>query len=280
MKPAIHITRTLGIWIALVAGQIIGGMLSAALLHPPAMVMLEDGPFGIFDGMLVVCLFEAIVLALLAAHMRGSFLARAAALFGLYYGVQIVLSLIEAVYFNAYLKLAPELLWMMVAMNLAKALPACALAAYLWRGGEGPADRLTGHAWKIAAIVPLYIACYFSAGFLIAWQGADVRAYYEQGMNIDNGELTLLQVGRGLIWAGLAWIGASRLSGSTRRRAVLVGLAFGAFMAIQLLMPSSFMPWGVRAFHLMEIAVSNFLFGAASVLIWHAGAGRRVASAA
>ncbi len=275
MSAFIFSLKILAIWATLMAGQMIGGMLGSALFHPPEMVLLNDGPFGVFDGIAVTAFLDAIVLALLAANTRGRVFLRGASLFALYYGVQTLLSFIEAVYFNDYLKLSPAILWLIPVSNLLKCLPACILAVLLWKPREADDLHLSGHIWKVAAIIPLYIAFYFSAGFLIAWQGADVRAYYEQGMNIDQGELALLQVGRGLIWAGLAWIGARQISGRTRTRAALTGLAFAAFMSLQLLMPSSFMPWGVRSFHLVEVFVSNFLFGFLAVCIWRAGLPRK-----
>lgn len=258
-------------WLVLMAGQMIGGMVGQALFEPPEMVMLKDGPFDVTQGMAVINVVMAVIFGLLASHLRGIFRMRSISLLALFYSVQTILSLIEAIYFNRYLKLADSLLWLIGVGNLIQAVPAALFAAWLWRGRDGVSPVLRGSIWKIPAIIVLYIFAYFAAGFLIAWQGEAVRTYYEQGMNINQAELALLQVGRGLIWAGLAWIGATQLTGSKVTRASLTGLAFSGFMAIQLLLPTSFMPWEVRLFHLVEVSISNFLFGFAAVMIWLVG---------
>jgi hypothetical protein len=72
-------------------------------------------------------------------------------------------------------------------------------------------------------------------------------------------------VGRGALWAGLARLLARGLSGSTLTKAMLAGAAFAILMAGPLLYPNALMPWPVRQVHLVEIGVSNFLFGLLAV---------------
>ena len=75
-------------------------------------------------------------------------------------------------------------------------------------------------------------------GFGTIWQGAEVRAYYEQGMHIDRGQLALLQVLRGAIWAGLALLIVKSLKGTATVRAVLTGLSFAVLMIIDFETPA------------------------------------------
>ena len=42
---------------------------------------------------------------------------------------------------------------------------------------------------------------------------------------------------------------------------LLVGLAFSGFMIPDLLLPNPFMPWPVRVAHIVEVGVSNTVFG-------------------
>ncbi|CAM3365309.1 hypothetical protein [Asticcacaulis taihuensis] len=256
-----------GVWLALIIGQMAGGMIGQMLTHAAPPAMKPDGPLSLTAAIVVAAGLFAVVLSAMAPAMQWSFWGRFAALFGLLYGLESLLSLIEAIYFNAYVHMTDALLWMMAVGNAVKAVLAALVCALLWRGESQPAERFSGLAWKIPVIIPLYIVFYFGAGALIAWQSADVRAYYAQGFHIDQGQLALLQVGRGLIWALLALLSVASLTGGTWKRAVLTGLAFSVFMAATLLYPNPLMPWSVRHVHLVEVGVSNFLFGILAALI-------------
>ena len=257
------------LWIALYIGQMLGGMISTALLHPQIPKLTMDGPFGTLDGLAAATAGYAIVMAQLAPRLRGSFWMRAGAQFVILYIVGSILSEIEALWCNAYLKLPAAILAMLPLTAFVQAVIGTLVAAALWRGKDEAADSFPGLWWKLLVIIPIYIVFYFGAGALIAWQSADVRAYYEQGGHIDNGHLVLVQGGRGLIWGLTAFVAVRQLTGKKWSRALLTGLAFSVLMAIVLLLPAGFMPWPVRRMHLMEIASSNLLFGilAGSILM-------------
>lgn len=268
MKSTLIVAARLAVvWLVLIVGQMAGGMIGQALTRATVPAMQPDGLLGPFAATAVVAGLFAMVLSLMASSMRGSLAVRFAALFALVYGVETLLSLIEAIYFNDYVHLSNALLALLAVSNGVKAALGALAAALLWPARPDPAERFTGLVWRIPAIIPLYIVFYFGAGALIAWQSADVRAYYAQGFDIDEGQLALLQVGRGLIWALLALLAVSALTGPPRRRALLTGLAFAVFMAATLLYPNPLMPWPVRRMHMLEIAVSNLLFGVSAALI-------------
>ncbi|MGN6210097.1 hypothetical protein [Asticcacaulis sp.] len=260
-----------GVWLALIIGQMAGGMIGQMLTHAAPPAMKPDGPLSLTAAIVVAAGLYAVVLSAMAPAMRWPFWGRFAALFGLLYGLESLLSLIEAIYFNAYVHMTDALLWMMAVGNAVKAALAALVCALLWRGETMPVEHFTGLYWRIPVIIPLYIVFYFGAGALIAWQSADVRTYYAQGFHIDQGQLALLQVGRGLIWALLALLSVASLTGGTWKRAVLTGLAFSVFMAATLLYPNPLMPWSVRHVHLIEVGVSNFLFGILASLILLSG---------
>jgi hypothetical protein len=256
--------KALAIWAALLAGNI-GGTLLVTLPGPAA----GDGPLSGGQAFLAVNALFALVLASLAARLTGPFRQRAIILFLLLYLVETLLSIVESLFFGAFLNLPAGLLGGLAAVNAVKSALAALVAAGLWRGA-GDVAAIDGLPWKLPAIILLYIILYFGAGQVIAWQSAAVRAYYGQGLAIDTGRLVLLQIGRGAVWAGLAWLLARNLRGSALSKAGLSGAAFAVFMTGPLFYPNALMPWAVRQVHLVEIGVSNFLFGLLAVwlLMW------------
>lgn len=280
MKVVTSVGKFALLWAALYIGQILGGAVSTLLLHPQIPKLTMDGPFGTMDGLAVVTAGYALVMSLLAPRLRGSYRLRAGAQFLILFVVGSLLSEIEAIWFNAYLKLPAAVLAMLPLTAFVQASIGALVAAALWRGKNEAAERFPGLWWKLPVIIPIYIVFYFGAGALIAWQSPDVRAYYEQGMHIDDLQLALLQVGRGLIWGLTAFVAVRQLTGEKWLRALLTGLAFAVFMAIVLLLPAGFMPWPVRRMHLVEILSSNLLFGILASLILMTGMKPKVASEA
>jgi hypothetical protein len=262
-----------GVWLALIIGQMAGGLIGQMVTHAATPAFKPEGPFDLMTAMIISSGLYALVLTAMASQMRWGFWGRAISLFILLYVLESLLSEIEAIYFNTYLHMSNSLLVLMAISNAIKAAIVALVCAVLWRGNGQPAERFSGLAWKIPVISLLYVVFYFGAGALIAWQSADVRAYYAQGFHIDQGQLALLQVGRGLIWALLAWLSAASLTGGVWRRAPLTGAAFSVLMALPLLYPNPLMPWPVRQVHLVEVGVSNFLFGivVSLLLLWGVG---------
>lgn len=260
----------LAVFVAVTVGAFGGGILGMALLHPVLpVVQPHDGPLDVTSSMLLVSAVFAALLSLIASRLRGEFWQRALVLFGVVYTITTIQSLNEAFYFQAYLKLSSSVLYMSAVANLVRDGLGAIVAAALWRGADGEAERFGGLWWRIALIIPIYIVIYFGAGAMIAWQGAALRAYYDQASHIDRGPLALFQVFRSLIWSAAAFAAVRQMTGSGWSRALIVGLSFSLFMAVLLFIPGGFMPWDVRKFHMMEVGASNLLFGfiAASILL-------------
>lgn len=265
------IFKFIGLAVALLAGQVAGSILAGMLLPAATAAMpAHDGPFDLTQGLLLMTAADAVALALYAARLRGGFIARSAALFALLYMVGSGLSVIETVYFNTYIKLPVHMIEQVALSGLIQALIAAPAAAALWRGQAGEAETVGGIWWRLPLIAAVYIVFYFGAGQFIAWQGAELRAYYDQAAHIDHAQLALLQFGRGLIWAGLAWMSVQGLTGARWPRALVTGIAFSVIMVMPLVIPNPYMLWDVRKMHVMEIASSNLLFGllAAAILLW------------
>jgi len=269
--------KAVAIWIVLILGQIAGGLIFLSSVPPfPA-----DGPISTGQAMLIVSAVDAIILTLIATQMRvrGWNLGLFLGLF--YFGVQSLQSLIEALIFGSDVHLPVDLLLLSAAAALVKTLLVSGAMAWLWRDQtEGEARPLEGLGWKAPAIAALYAVCYFGAGHLIAWQSAAVRAYYAHYedffSHFDAGSAWLLavQLFRGLLWGALAWIPARAMSGSPTKVALFVGVALSGIMVPQLLFPNPIMPWPVREMHMIEVGVSNFIFGVVATLILLAGGKR------
>jgi len=262
--------KWLAVLVALMVGSIAGGMFGMGLLHPVLPpVPPHDGPLDVMPALLVVSAVFAVLLSLIASRLRGVFWTRVLVLFGVVYTITTVQSLNEAFYFQSYIKLSSAALYMSGIANLVRDALGAIVAAALWRGADGEAERFTGLWWRVAVIAPIYVAIYFGAGAWIAFQGEALRAYYDQAAHIDQGRLALFQVFRSLIWSAAAFAMVRQTTGSFWSRSLIVGLAFSLFMAVVLFVPGGFMPWDVRKFHMMEVGASNLLFGfiAASILL-------------
>ncbi|WP_114953604.1 hypothetical protein [Sphingosinicella terrae] len=253
--------KAAAIWVVTIIAAIAGN----ALFPLPMEAAAGDGPLTAGQAFLLVNGLTALVLSALAPRLNGAAWERAALLFLFVFLLETLLSQIESWFFGQWLALPAGMLPAMTAAGAIKAMAAAGAAALLWRPRARTAPRLSGLAWKLPLVVAAYVLLYFAAGQFIAWQSEAVRAYYEEGLGIDTGRLVLLQVGRGAVWALLAAVAAWRLGGPPLGRALLAGTAFSVLMAAPLLFPNPFMPWSVRSVHLVEIGVSNFLFGLLAV---------------
>lgn len=263
------IGKTVLVWIAILAGAVIGGLLFP--VSPEAGSQAE--PLSAGQALLIVGLVDALVLILLAKVLRGEWARKFFVLFVTMVVVEPVLSFSEALIFGASVQMPAEFLLKVGLGNAVKAALGAAAAASLFRSEASAAERPVGLAWKVPAIIALYLVAYFGAGQFIAWQSETVRAYYGDGALIPpQGLLILAQIVRGLVWAAIAILLFANLHGSTVARGLLIGSAFAFIMAVPLLFPNGYMPWPVRQVHFVEIAVSNFLFGIASAFVLGFGA--------
>jgi hypothetical protein len=131
--------------------------------------------------------------------------------------------------------------------------------------------------WKLSVIAVVYVLLYFTFGYFVAWQSPAVRSYYngtdagnffaQMAHTVrDSPWLLLLQFFRGLLWTALAVPVIRMMKGNWGEAGLAVALLFGVVMNTQLLLPNPLMPKDVRMAHLLETAVSNFIFG--WLLVW------------
>ena len=257
------------------------GSLPVAAAIPPGQTS-EPGLLGPAAGLLVIALVNVLLIAALisTSGWRGWRLAIGLAL--AYYGAVTFLTQIETWYFLTSLSVEPRLLPRLFAMGIPTAFIFVPLAVRILRGsgaeGERAGDRApaaaSGWALRLAAIAVVYVVLYWTAGYFIALQNPELRAFYGQPGEAapflvhtaatlrDEPGLLAFQLLRGLLWAACALpvILGSRVN--VWWTALLVALLFSAPQNVAHLIANPLMPLAsVRLSHMVETAVSNFVFG-------------------
>lgn len=256
-----------GIWWTLLFSAIF----ASALFDLSGAAGSQDGPLSGGQAFLMVNAINAAVLTLIAVNARVKGWRLALLIGGVLYMVQSFLLMMEALYFIDSVKASSTFLLKSSAHIFITCIAAGGVAAFLWRGRKTTGTQalvpVRDLLPRIALISALYVLCYFIAGLFIAWGAEAVREYYGGGLNIALFPLLSFQLLRGTIWGLMALYLIRNLHGSTGSKALIVGLAFSVLATSQLLYPSTFMPWEVRFPHLIEVTVSNFIFGGLAAFI-------------
>jgi hypothetical protein len=239
-------------------------------------------------GLLVIALANTLLISALILSSRWGGWKLALALGVAYYGLATVMTQIETWYFLSGLTVSPEVLPRLFLMGLPPAFVFIPIAVWLLGKGRaasdpGPNPALVmparQWAWKLAVIAAAYVFLYWSAGYFIAWQNPELRAFYgEPGpsepflANIakilsQDPWLFPFQVLRSMLWMlfALPVIRGSRLSAPWT--ALLVGLLLSVPQNIGHILANPLIPQAsVRLSHLIETASSTFVFGV--LLVW------------
>ena len=139
----------------------------------------------------------------------------------------------------------------------------------LWRGGAagGSADvtqsmarrPMAGWSMRIGLGALAYVVVYFTAGLTAFPFMAD---FYAGRPMPSPASIALIQVFRGIGYVGIAlalvrWLPLHRMG-----TALMVGLTLSVIGGIApLMVPNVYLPTPVRLVHLVEVGVSNFVFG-------------------
>jgi hypothetical protein len=261
-------------------GAIVGGAL-------PVDAASEPGLVSPAAGLLVLSLAHLIVVSALVLGSRWTGWRLALALGLAHYGAVTVLMQIETWYFLSALTVDPELLPRLFLMGVPTAT--VLVPAAVWMLGKGSAATgvpstargmpVLQWAWKLPVIALTYLILYWGAGYFIAWQNPDLRAFYGRpgpplpfmAHTIDSLRhdpmLFPLQILRSQLWVlcALPVIRGSRLGPGWT--ALVVGLLFSLPQNVGLLMENPLIPSAsVRLSHLVETASSTFLFG--TIVVW------------
>ncbi len=278
------IAQLIGLGLSLFICNLLSSRIVAVNLElPPVPAEMTD---KVALAWLGICFLNAAVMAypIRRSHWHGWKLMGAVAV--IYFGITDFLSQIESLVFLKYLthKMTAETIGWLLCRG---AVTACLFAplAVLIMGkmrpsGTAPFDshnriRLlmpwTGWVWKLGVIAVCYSFIYLTFGFLVAWQSPAVRAYYA-GMSAPAWLIPLVQLGRGLIWAGLAVLVIQLMKGKWWESGLAVSLLFAVLMSSGLLLPyNPLMPEAVAAVHFRELFGSNFIFGWVTVWVLNLG---------
>jgi hypothetical protein len=228
-------------------------------------------PEGLLPGAAALLIVHALTVGVMLlvvafANVRG--LRLALLIFVVLFGTQTAMMQIETLAFNRSVGMPLRDVMVVILAGAANAAIVAAAASLLFRGpSTGALPPPPNLGWRLAAATLAYVACYYGAGQFIAWSQEAVREYYGQGEGIDQRFLVPFQMFRGLLWSLIALFLALRLKGSLLQRLAIMTLLFPMLTAPLLLYPNSYMPVAVAKAHLIEVAVSEAIWGAIAGLL-------------
>ena len=247
----------------------------------------EPGLVSDANGMLILGLINTVLIIgiIVSSRWYGWRLALLLAL--AYYGSFTFITQVETWYFLTDLTVSPKLLPRLFLMGLSIPfiyIPLAILICNKWKKREviiGYKNMLMPFKQlllKLGILAVTYLVIYWLAGYFIAWQNPELRAFYGSPGDIapffehtfdtfsDSPSLILLQLARGILFAAIA---IPIILGS-RVKPWLTGLLVAFLLAIPHLshiMPNPLMPIAsVRLSHMVETATSTFIFGL--IIVW------------
>ena len=243
--------RITGATLALLALQEIWGF-------PRTLAQL--GPL-ILPNLLVV-----LALALVAASSRQHGWKLSGTLFILYYGINQLNTLDEALLFKIGLKASKSL--SMIASGFVTSLvfaPLLVLLLGCWKDKtEEEAKPLlprsaANWAGRIVLGDLLYVVCYFIAGMLAF---PFVRDFYAAFKLPPPASILRMEIFRGLVYVAAGLAVANGMKGERGKAAIALGLSYPILAGVApLLLPNPYLPGYVRVTHGFEIGISNLVYG-------------------
>jgi hypothetical protein len=265
-------------------GWILGSLASGDLMTE---VPSEPGLLSEEIGMVILGIINTILIVglILTSRWNGwrlaSFLALA------YYGAFTFITQVETWYFLTEITVSPKLLPRLFIMGLSIPIiyiPLAILICRKWKKRDVATENpnmimpFKQFLLKLGVIAIIYLVIYWLAGYYIAWQNPELRAFYGSPGEIEpffthtfatfskTPSLILLQLVRGMLFAIIVMpiiLGSNVkpwLSG------LLVGFLF-ATPHLGHILPNPLMPIAsVRLSHMIETATSTFVFGL--IIVW------------
>lgn len=283
------------IWLIKIAGLTllyIPVWIAGAMVIQGQLPEIQSDP-GLIDenlGMLFLALMNTLLIIslIITSRWRGWKLAIILAI--AYYGSFTFITQIETWYFLSDLTVPVELLPGLFLMGLTVPLifiPAAIFVCGYWKNGSAkkvPASvsiPLNQFLLKLMAISVIYVIIYWLAGYFIAWQNPDLRAFYGSPGEItqfwvhtfqtlsESPDLFILQLIRGAIFALFVY---PVIRGSAVNPWI-TAIIIGSLLAVPHLghiLSNPLMPdAGIRFSHMIETASSTFLFGMVIVWLFH-----------
>jgi hypothetical protein len=254
------------------------GLVTPYLPTTPA----EPGPVDQVTGVVIVATACVLVIILMIESSRWYGWKLIAAMSLAYYGAVTFVTQLEAWYFLYGKTIGPDLMPRLFWQGLPVAFLFIPLAVFLlWRVRKPQGDTpqlapmpLKEWIWKLAVIIVAYWVLYHLAGYFIAWQNPDVRAFYNQtgpvlpffkqmlNLLVVDPWLNPYQALRAMIWTACALLIIRGSRWNVWQTALVVALMFSVPQNIGHILPNSMIPLNsVRISHLLETASSTFVFG-------------------
>ncbi len=251
-------------------------------------VAAEPGLVSPEAGILIISAINTLLIMAVITTSRYSGWRLMAALAVSYYGVATFMTQIETWYFLAGITVDDALILPLFLMGLPVALLFIPLAVFVLGKGRTaePVSILPGQVlikewvWRLAVIALIYLVIYWLAGYFIAWQNPELRAFYgSPGEAVpffahtlatlrDDPGLFLFQILRGLLFSGFALpvVFGSKLG--KWGTAVLTGLFLSLPLSVVQIIENPLIPQaGVRFSHMIETLISTFIFGIIAALL-------------
>ncbi len=258
-------------------------IISNKLVGPTNIVLTPEEMNRASQGFVMVSIIEALLLSFLIVRSPWRGLKLISAVILVHFGVETFMAQIETLYFNSAVQMGAAELASIVAAGGMRASIFGPVAVLIFgkvmkseQAGRqsvtlGPIVRSTG----FVALVMLYVAVYFLAGYFIAWQWEETRLYYSGASTIkpfvehfwdlfvqDDPFILFFQLFRGAIWTLLALTIVRMMKAKRWEVSIAVAFTFAVFLGLPLgLFPNPYMPPPVAKSHFIEIFSSMLLFG-------------------
>jgi hypothetical protein len=250
--------KAFGLTLRIAGATLVLVALQALWTHPRSIAQV---------GLLVLPnLMVVLALALVAASSRQQSWKLAGTLFVLYFGINQLNTLDEALLFNVGVK-ASQAIRMIGSGFLASLIfsPLLVLILGCWKKEPQEEARPLlprSAASRLVRILlgdVLYTLCYFIAGMIVF---PFVKDFYS-GITLPGpASILKMEIFRGLVYVAAGLAVADGMKGERGRAAVALGLSFPILAGVApLLLPNPYLPDYVRLAHGFEIGISNLVYG-------------------
>lgn len=265
----------------LIGSGAVAGMLPDNAISEPGLVPMTS-------GLLIIALANLLVITALILTSRWSGWKLAISLALAYYGAVTLLTQVETWYFLTSITVGPQMLPRLFLMGVPTAFLFIPAAVWVLGKGRTTADVSPNFAlvmpiqqwvWKLATIVVAYLILYWGAGYFIAWQNPELRAFYGQPGEAQSFFTNMtdtvhhdpmlfpFQALRALLWVLCALPVIRGSSVNPWWTALLIGLLFSVPQNVGHIIANPFLPIAsVRLSHMIETTSSTFIFG--TIVAW------------
>jgi len=275
----------MGLSISMMIYWIIGLMIGNAIFPSNIMESAGESSGNSDLWLLITCFINTAAVLFFVYNSRLRGIKLSVALFLIIFAIQYFMSQIETLWFNDSLKMPLNTVLMLVTGGGIMSILFSITATWMtgkFKTLDYPTTQINKPCIKQLAkpvallSIAIWPLIYFTAGYFIAWQFAEIREYYSGSTEMESlfvmmqenvaSGLYFFQILRGALWVSIAILVFMSTNGSWIRKGIIMGVLLSCLGSSQLLLPNPIMPEMVRLGHLLETSTSNFLWG--FVLAW------------